>query len=963
VRFRIPLGFTGKKQMAGFVWFHLETPQAITPATFTVTGDASVQTEHANAGGALSRAYSALPGGRDVRFVPAAGGVRVSVRDTGDAAEDRAWLITSDAGSISFLKTDSAANTELNVTYAQPWPGYWVRTDNATGLTKARYVSGGVTNDVEVTQDIARDAASLVLSGHSSSRTLVGAGPAAVVREIQRGEWDGAAQAWRETHMTWWADSLNPLLNGRPKFKYGDGGDWEYRAHDARGRETLRAEPLDGSAHPFFKDDAEPFAFSPAASYASLTGLVTVTSYAPLPGDGNALNDSREPRGISVYAVKGGAPSLVSREWRVLTRGVSGGFPAVTRAAVRAASPSSAFADPANAVSMTVSVAEDDASVPVLLRGRPLLETGAGGVTNSYAYDFGGYDPATRSFTEDPSGPCLRTVSSSSSAPLRETEISDADFGRVLLKETRHAQTDTLLSWETREYDSLGRHLSSAFSDGTAETNTYDCCSLAATRSRDGTVTEYWHDPSRPNWSAEARVTLGGLPGLNGCYPVTETTVDLFGRVTNQTVSVWSNGVPCVAFPPSVTTIEYPYGLAEYSVTTGPYDTQTVSIVSHADGARVQETRASGITNRVYEYYGGGTVAETFDTNGWHTVARFTGYLANGLKTVTVTSWSSTNMFSTVTNSIAYYDFSGQRVSETGEPLFSPVWINETYAFVSNDWHSVQSYSVITNGETNVFRTVCRRISGLSPQQQSYVTIAGTNGVETVFCEAIDAAAGTRTTRQFNPVTSEAVTVVFLGGLPVLEFTSGGVSNVWTYLPDGSVTIQTNGVSGLSLMGAGQPPTPPSTDPNDPATWAQIVLSSGNERGWHYQAVWIPFEDKVAVVVSYTMGDADRKCCERVTVDRYVRKTGLWAGSHGAYTLDHGGEGGAGGFPTGYAEGDAPEGTSFTFGLYRSPWTFSFLWKARCVAGGNAGKVLSSLEKKYRVSGHWHNEPFSGWFD
>jgi len=35
-----------------------------------------------------------------------------------------------------------------------------VRTDNATGLTKARYVSGSVTNDVEVTQEIARDAAS-----------------------------------------------------------------------------------------------------------------------------------------------------------------------------------------------------------------------------------------------------------------------------------------------------------------------------------------------------------------------------------------------------------------------------------------------------------------------------------------------------------------------------------------------------------------------------------------------------------------------------------------------------------------------------------------------------------------------------------------------------------------------------------------------------------------------------------
>jgi len=154
------LGFTGQKRLAGFVWFHLETPQAITPATFTVTGDAFVLTEHTNPGNGLSRAYSALPGGRDVRFDPVDGGVRVSVRDTGDAAEDRAWLITTNANGVNFLKTDSAANTELNVTYTQLWPGYWVRTDNATGLTKARYVSGSVTNDVEVTQEIARDAAS-----------------------------------------------------------------------------------------------------------------------------------------------------------------------------------------------------------------------------------------------------------------------------------------------------------------------------------------------------------------------------------------------------------------------------------------------------------------------------------------------------------------------------------------------------------------------------------------------------------------------------------------------------------------------------------------------------------------------------------------------------------------------------------------------------------------------------------
>ena len=217
---------------------------------------------------------------------------------------------------------------------------------------------------------------------------------------------------------------------------------------------------------------------------------------------------------------------------------------------------------------------------------------------------------------------------------------------------------------------------------------------------------------------------------------------------------------------------------------------------------------------------------------------------------------------------------------------------------------------------------------------------------------------------QFNAVTSEAVTMIFLGGLPILEFTSEGASNVWTYLPDGSVTVQTNGIPGISLMGTGQPPTPPPADLDDPSTWAPVVLSSGSEGGWRYEAVWMPLEDKVNVHVSYTMSDADKKCCDRVTVDRYLKKLfGRWGGVFGKYYLDHSGVAGSSAGDVGFAEVDSPEGTSFTFGLYRSRWTLSFLWKARCVAGKNEGKVLSSLKKNYRVSGHWHNAPFSGWFN
>ena len=53
----------------------------------------------------------------------------------------------------------------------------------------------------------------------------------------------------------------------------------------------------------------------------------------------------------------------------------------------------------------------------------------------------------------------------------------------------------------------------------------------------------------------------------------------------------------------------------------------------------------------------------------------------------------------------------------------------------------------------------------------------------------------------------------------------------------------------------------------------------------------------------------------------------------------------------GYAEGDNPDGQ--TFFIYRLPWTQSFKWEARCTSGPNKGKILSTIERKFKTTGHW----------
>ena len=144
--------------------------------------------------------------------------------------------------------------------------------------------------------------------------------------------------------------------------------------------------------------------------------------------------------------------------------------------------------------------------------------------------------------------------------------------------------------------------------------------------------------------------------------------------------------------------------------------------------------------------------------------------------------------------------------------------------------------------------------------------------------------------------------------------------------------------------------------------------------GWSFSALPYSIEDPdyspgLRVLVSYEMYPAERKCCKAVIVIRYVRMKRGNGGLTGDYELDqtedqswvdvdnpH----------IGKAPLDNPEGPGGFYlpgiGLYRKEWRWDFLFKAKCIRGADAGKILSTAQKYYYAEGHWDGNNFNGHF-
>ncbi len=804
VRFRIPLGDTGYNTMAGYVWFNVESNGvAVSPSIFSVTGDPTVHKEFTT--GLLSRVYcDAGAGGRDIRIAVTDNGVLVSVGDYSPAgfSADYVWEITNpngEHGKVLFVK--KVGEVTRKIATHEFSEGVWSRTDGITGL----YETSARTGDLlsweweENEHCIYGSQGGARVSGQIIRKTLTGSGAVPVARVTSIKEWDGVAQAWRETQMTYWQDNLNELLNGCPKFKSDGDGSWEYLAYDGRGRETLRAEPLDGSGLPPFRDAAVPFALADAGAYGAFTARVTVTGYEG--ADAGSHLDSRRPRTVSGYAVRNGDITLVSKEWHTYTRGESAeGYVTLTHRVTRAASQAADINSAGNPWTETVTYADDDSLTPVLLRGRTLREESGDGSLATWAYDY------------DDSGPqeVLKVTARRATAALPEglsnvstlsVETLDTVFGRILSRETRVVSGDgsERLSLEERGYDEKGRLTVTVYSDGTCESNEWDCCLMTAAVARDGTRREFLAEPDDERWKSSSDVSLGSLPGADGHYPVTETFADAIGRETNSV-----RYVSGASLAPLSTRTDYPYGTDNYRVTTDPLGVRTVSRTYYGNNCEIGETVTAGVTNRTTKYWGGATVEEKYWDGKWTRETRATTHDASGCRVETVTAEAS-DMPAPVVTSETVYDFLGRevsvatplsvtsnfyegasdrviRVSRTGSPDTLYVYddVGELAATaldvdgngqvshegtdrisatvtryeedVSNIWWRVTSSAESVGGVTNSASEVREQLTGLSPALLSRTVTADARNVTTTVTAAMDTETHVVTETTENPL-------------------------------------------------------------------------------------------------------------------------------------------------------------------------------------------------------------------
>ena len=792
--FRVPLGVPRKGQVSGFLWFRSDGPVTITPALFNVMirSDASASVTSNNA--AVARIVCSDGRGRDVSIQEITYGVRISVTNIAEGALYSAWEVTNpngDPSCVNFRRTTRLNNLRREVTYTYS-QGQWTRSDNISQTSEQLIVTG--TPNENFSEDrILRDAANNILSRTLTQFQRVGSGDTAVLRETQRSMLDASGSLMEGDSAIYWTDGLHASRNGKPKRILGATRPWSYQVWDDDGREILKAEQRDGSNMSLY---GEPSTLQSLLQSCSGASTVTETSYTVLAGDTDHADDEDKPRAVSVWAGYEFSGNLISRTWHIYTRVNTNGMPAVLHRTIRAASSSATMNSGLNAISTETSYTENDAGIPLLLRGRAASSSDEAGVTTSYSYTFGTFDPSTRVFTEGGATNHVRVIRAVLGAPTQSLTVEDAVQGLEVYSATFLASNGTVLDWEARSYDDQNRQRFSAYSDGTSSTNHYSCCRLIWSRDREGktvyrnATTGYDH----LYYAMEDR-SVSNLVG-SAVYPVTRHWFDALGRETN-TVSESSDG----QLTGGNRATSYPNGSSDRSVSTDAHGNFTVTTTSryqnydltvsgqYASGASsphlvttsTQYRNGPSVTRREWDNkFTQETRATAFDASGNRIesvaiqASDITGTITNSVtvsdflgrtSSVTTPLGATTYTYATDRNRLAYtertggpatertdyhYDDSGEQVGTTvsygtGLPTASSFSVT-SYETVSNETWRVTRSSRVTDSVTNSLVTSMEQLTGLgSGIIARSVGIDGNSGVTTLMETTFDPATFIRT--------------------------------------------------------------------------------------------------------------------------------------------------------------------------------------------------------------------------
>jgi RHS repeat-associated protein len=471
-------------------------------------------------------------------------------------------------------------------------------------------------------------------------------------------------------------------------------------------------------------------------------------------------------------------------------------MPAVLHRAIRAASASATMNSGLNAISTETSYTDNDAGIPLLLRSRAAASTDEAGVTTSYSYTFGTFDPSTRVFTEGGATNHVRIIRAVSGAPTQSLTVEDAVQGLEVYSATILASNGTVLDWETRAYDDQNRQRYTAYSDDTSSTNHYSCCRLIWSSDREGRLsyrnatTGYDH----LYYAMEDR-SFSNLVS-SAVYPVTRNWFDALGRETN-TVSESSDG----QLSNGNRATRYPSGSSDRSVATDAHGTYTVTTTSRYQNydQTVAEQYAAGawsphLVTTSTQYRNGQTVtrrewdnkftqetrAAAFDGSGNRIesvaiqASDITGTITNSItvsdflgRTASVTTplGVTAHTYATDRNRLAYtertggpatertdyhYDDSGEQVGTTvsygtGLPTSSSFSVT-SYETVSNETWRVTRSSLVTDSVTNSLNTAMEQLTGLGSGIIARSVSIANNSTETTVTEtAFDLATLVRT--------------------------------------------------------------------------------------------------------------------------------------------------------------------------------------------------------------------------
>jgi RHS repeat-associated protein len=624
LKFRIKLGEPGYDQVSGYLWFAFETPETITTNIFNILKGPDVVVETENG---LTSIISLAPDGNPLvrTHENITGVVRIKLYNS-NSAYDHMWEITNPSGNpnvVNIIKSKSLPEStlilaELSETHTyDPQNGEWTKTDNLRNFTQTLIISGDLESQGWRSETTTlKDSTGKILASTVIERSVLGMENSAITRITWQGTWDGYNSRYLATDSLYWTDNQNSSLHGRLKLRYGDNTPWEYHFCDDRGRTLLTAGPLNGSAHAAAMENSDDI-----DTIQELENLLTCTaethSYTPIEGMGDTQNsrDSGKPRKTEKYTVANGSSTLISREWHIYSREDGEEYSQLTHTAIRAASQNAAVNDAANQRTITVSIPDDDSVAELIMRGRPLSQQNPDGTLTTWKYDL---DQVNSELI-------ITTYSGTTASPegiarksTFEVEIIDTNYGHTLTRETYlHTGEQSAaipLSSEAYFYNSENRLILTEFSDGTFNSNIWNCCHIEKSIARDGTVTAYNEWPSYPTDSEVVYLSQGQLPGTDGNCPGLYTKTDGIGReiqsirfVTDANFN-YNNG-----YAEQTTTTAYPFGTGNFSVTTDHLGIATTNITSQNGATNITMTSRAGITTTSTTIAGGAS----FTTKNW----------------------------------------------------------------------------------------------------------------------------------------------------------------------------------------------------------------------------------------------------------------------------------------------------------------------------------------------------------